>query len=192
MYERYVYESGLERKGYRQIGEGFYSAVYAKPRAKTVIKVGQADDAWPLYVAWALRKGYAGKFAPAVKSLKFFKLGSNDAYYVAEMERLRSVNYVSSASKVKEDVTDYKNFTTHLRKPEKLKAKRPEWARFVRDLQKLRKEHRWEVRLDLHGENWMERKDGSLVLTDPFAGRLTGKSTRNAKRAATRLLRAAA
>src|SRR6266436_6324281 len=79
---RIQYENNLRAKGFETIGHGLYANVFAKPNSDKVVKVAALDN-WPTYIKWATKKGYAGKFAPKVDSLKFY-----DDFYVAIMERL--------------------------------------------------------------------------------------------------------
>lgn len=166
----------LARLGFRSIGHGLYSSVFAHPKSPgKVVKVGSQMDGWIEYVVWASRKGYAGTCAPKVHSLHIIKPQDGPAFYVAVMERLD----VTVTRAEGENSRDPKRYTHALnahaavldrcrsfRAPEYITALAgPHWANFIEAFQRDLEGAYW----DLHEGNWMVRYDGSLVLTDPIA-----------------------
>lgn len=82
----------LVKRGYKRIGSGGYSTVWAhKSDPDNVIKVAGRYDDWPEYIKWAEENGFAGTFAPKVKSLKIYKNAHGGNFYVAKVERLAEV-----------------------------------------------------------------------------------------------------
>lgn len=159
------YVAHLRKKGFVQIGSGFYSTVFAKPGAKTVTKLGPLDDAWPVYAAWAVKNGYAGNLAPGIKKFEVIRVTDGVDFYVAVMERLEKT--VARAVIGSRAVSEYYATTKTTRSFQRLfRRKVPEkFAQFVTDIRRLRRKHRLDF--DLHDLNFMVRKNGDLVVTDP-------------------------
>ena len=186
--DRYEFKEALAAQGYKWLGGGYYSTVYSKPGGNSVVKVGPANDAWPLYIGWALRKGYAGTFAPAVTSLRFYNLGQREAFYVAEMEKLEALYFRHRwQDQARKEHGALMGNCRYLKRTEEIEKTVPKWGKFVRDLRKFRRtSDLGKIKYDAHSDNWMVRKDGSLVLTDPFSGEASRKGTHSAKRTAQR------
>lgn len=149
------YENKLRELGFPQIGSGIFSNVFAFPNnPDKAIKVGKDDDAWPSYIKWATEKGYAGKFAPKVDSLKF-----RDGFYVAIMERL-----IATMREIVYEGGD-NSYQNRLYQSEIISrgGKAKDLIEFVTDLRDAG------LTGDLHPGNVMVRKDGQIVVTDPVA-----------------------
>lgn len=151
----------LETKGFKRLGSGAYSIVYAKPDSDRVIKVTRSDDGWIDYCKWAAENGFAGGLAPKVYSYKRHK-----NFSVSVMERMeRTGHYITGAmdaSPIKYLIKmqmQYNNDLTRLL----LDSVAPKYVEFA-DKMRQRFEH-----FDLHDGNVMVRKDGSLCFTDPIA-----------------------
>lgn len=153
------YHAWLLKHGFECIGGGVFSKVYAKPGSDRCIKVAKAEDAWPAYILWAMRKRYTGTFAPKVYSLKF-----HHGYYVAVMERL-----VCTLQDIICDSDDYYHhpgYTNQVRDfcrlgEHKHPDKADKWIKFAKAANGAN------LLQDLHNGNFMLRKDGQLVLIDP-------------------------
>jgi hypothetical protein len=187
---RYKFAAALERRGFRRLGSGWFAAVYHKPGSDKVIKVGSCTDQWPQYIEWATRRGYGGTFAPRVTSFRSFKSdkGACFSFYVAVMEKLemtvkRACDNYEEGAFGKAAIERHKSI---LNRPysccgrdvsfkgiEKVAAVDPTLKPFVLGLYGLISHG---MQFDAHQENWMVRKDGSLVLTDPFGGSSTSDS----------------
>src|SRR5438105_2456974 len=74
----------LIKRGYQEIGSGYFSVVLAKPGSDKVIKICNTPDRSLDFVIWAAKHGYAGSLAPRVYSYKQYE----DGTYTAVMERL--------------------------------------------------------------------------------------------------------
>lgn len=144
------YQCQLVKRGYEELGNGLFSKVYSKPHLNVAIKVARHDD-WPQYIEWSIGNGYSGTFAPKVYSLKCYP-----NFYVAIMERL--VCTIGELS--------YHGNTCHrhlrlgaIRQHEDCEA--TELVEFMKNCRNAGYCN------DLHEWNWMLRKDGQIVLTDP-------------------------
>src|SRR6266853_712829 len=147
--KQYQFLARLERHGYEKLGRGCNASVWAKPGSSKVIKVGNTHDSWLGYIVWAMEKGYVGNKAPRVDT---FKVTNN--YFVAVMERLQKLNTKNNKlrHKLSPDTSEFSE-TVPL-----------EWKTFVKEFT-----GRFDQSYDMHDENWMQRSNGELVLTDPIA-----------------------
>jgi len=169
----YAFGKKLEKRGYKKLGTGHYSAVYAKPNSDRVVKVchNENGDAWIDYCLWAAQKGYAGSLAPRVYSYK--KIGK---FYVAIIERMSYDAY--------QHHIEMKYYTVPFLLNQSLEGCSeaemlldvvlPGAKKFAQDLLDTFKYGT----LDLHSGNIMFRKDGSICVTDPVCHRSTLKVTR--------------
>jgi hypothetical protein len=154
----------LEKKGWKLLGSGAHSRVLAKGDSKKVIKVGCSADNWMRYVLWGRKHGYEGNFVPKVHSYKYFK-GKDRPFYVAVVERMERCS--SGCHKEKDSVllglfrTAYDN--DHARAA--MNFLHPGCGDFSDRLYKAANDNKWGM--DIHGGNFMVRKDGSWVATDP-------------------------
>jgi hypothetical protein len=158
---QHQFRSRLRKRGYHEIGAGMYGCVMAHPdKPDKVIKVGKGDDCWPLYIQWAAEHGELGKRAPNVTSLKVINTsqGEDATFYVAVMERL--VCTAEQARRDNEFVT-YKDVLA----PVSSYPLPPDWRDYVAEVTSATGGTR-----DIHAGNWMVRKDGTIVLTDPVSG----------------------
>ncbi|SRR5258706_488059 len=162
--QRIQYENKLCAKGYNSIGKGLYANVFAKPNSDHVVKVAGFDN-WPTYIKWATKNGYAGKFAPKVKSLKFY-----DNFYVASMERLvGTLNEFESFSSIHHAL--YWDITRRHWNDE-TPSEATDLIAFVSELKYAGLANDW------HKGNVMVRKDGQIVVTDPLSSRFKGERFR--------------
>lgn len=157
----------LEKKGWKLLGSGAHSKVFAKDTmkdgpSKKVIKVGCSGDSWMRYVLWGRKNGYEGTFVPKVHSYKYFKKGG---FYVALVERMERC----SSEEDKEKDTVLLKLFRHANRNDYAKASMNFLEKgcgdFARTLVQAANDNRWS--LDIHGGNFMVRKDGTFVATDP-------------------------
>jgi hypothetical protein len=161
--DMYEYEDKVRQLGAEEIGRGLYSKVFAIPYTDKVLKIGDMDE-WPAYIEWAAKNGHMGKFAPKVFSLKF-----HNGFYVAIMERLVATMRDLESNGAKNS-TQYRAWESVQSRRDPLAT---DYADYVNTLIKLHL-----GKDDLHDGNVMVRKDGSLVVTDPFSGRLSSQPFR--------------
>lgn len=161
----------LEKRGFVQLGSGTYSTVLGKPGSDRVIKVTHKSDGWIDYVTWGAKMG--SPFVPKVFSYKKIS-GKKKDFYVAIMERLEYTLYKTPGDHALSILPDLIN-----------KGENPMAARFIDVLapglngymKDLRSEFPAED-IDLHRGNYMIRKDGSFVVTDPIAAKSQGDYNR--------------
>lgn len=157
----------LCKRGYHVLGAGAYSTVLAKPGSNRVVKVCRKADTWLDYVVWAAKAGHAGRMAPNVFSYRRFNVGRPSEFYVAVMEKLEATIATVQYSKPR-DYHAYaclREFIERRQDRDGLEAEKV-WPGAIAFGIAFRVE--FTRGLDLHGNNWMVRKDGSLVCTDPL------------------------
>lgn len=154
--------NALKKRGFEELGSGAFSTVLAKPGQDRVIKVTRRPDGWIDYAKWGAETG--SSFAPKVFSYKKIS-GKKKDFEVAIMERL--------------EYTFYKTPEDHALKilPDLIyrSESNPMAARFVETLapgltnymKGVYSQFGDSYHLDLHNGNYMIRKDGSFVVTDP-------------------------
>lgn len=166
MLSREQFIGKLHDRGYRQLGSGYFSKVFAKPDQDKVIKVS-AGDAYPDYVRWLIESGYAGTFGPKVYAFKRYELEYGIAYNVTVLERMKET-VTDSDAQTKKMCKDIRFAMERLNghgfdKTELLERCPVNWHQFIRDAAKAG------MTDDLKTDNWMVRHDGSMVLTDPIS-----------------------
>lgn len=156
----------LYKRGYSTLGAGAFSTVLAKRDSDRVVKVSRKPDPWLDYIVWANKEGFAGTLAPRVYSYRVIK-GRFQTFYVAVMERLECT--ISQCGMSKPHAARAHNAMRHWisHKDDKsgLEAEKyaPGALRFGAAFRlAFQRNH------DLHEGNFMLRKDGSLVCTDPI------------------------
>lgn len=159
------YCARLERRGYRLIGSGAFSWVYAKPKADKVIKVSwnswdtekpkAGDEAWLGFMLWANKSPRRLRHAPKLYALKRY-----DTFYVALIERVQTGRDVAEHhyETIRElrllYRSELKDRTIAREAPGELRA----WFyAFNRHMQAN----------DLHEGNIGQRADGTIVILDP-------------------------
>lgn len=165
------YAAALKRKGFKKIGSGYYSMVFAKEGSNKVIKIGMRPltDGWVRYVTWASKTGYAGGLAPKVYSYKYIKTKkTEEPFYVAVMEKLEKE---ASQTKGEEPMAVMADLAPFAMRHDNDNARAladlmvPGMAKFAVDFKEKFKDDSF----DLHGGNFMFRFDGSFVITDPIS-----------------------
>lgn len=177
------FRRALEKRGFKLLGEGHYSAVYGKDGYDRVIKVSRTLDNWIDYVAWASKNGYAGNFAPQVYSWKRYAGSSANRYpretwssdwSVAIVERMKETLHADSQLardfKIIERLHDLpvKNLLAEAILEEIV----PGVGSFFKKLHTTFDAH------DIYGRNLMIRKDGTFCVTDPVCGSIKTEARR--------------
>lgn len=153
----YQYCTRLEKRGFKELGQGCFSRVYAKPGCDKVIKVSYNNDmGWVAFVLWAQRSKYHSPHVPKLYSLKFHK-----DFYVAVIERLPIIGAIDCETR---GMMDYnRSLTCGVSRADELEDRYPGFGCFLLDLAKA-----FPVG-DLHDGNYGHRADGSIVVFDPIA-----------------------
>ena len=171
----YAFIHFLGKRGFKYLGSGAFSTVLGKEDSDRVLKVTRTNDNWIDYIQWAAKKGYCGGFAPRVYSYKEIKTKDNKKFFVSVVERMdKTASHIKSQEDnvlvsdllmyhsrgnimagcfLEELVPGIVSFESELRK---------EFTKSEGDEERCR--------LDYHGGNFMVRKDGSYVFTDPVCG----------------------
>lgn len=195
-------ERFLERRGFEPIGSGCFSTVWARPDSDKVVKVSRRMDGWPEYILWAARHGFMGGLAPRVYSFRLVQHGrsADPEYmtYVALCERLvHTQSAIRPTNGWREEPRPH-SYTQALRfqaadwfhqqlgcwgdgsePPEPFQAiLGPDVQRFIHEWKNSRPRNG----TDIHGENFMYRADGTLVLNDPFVGGIEGSTASTMRR----------
>lgn len=182
----------LVARGYECLGEGNFSSVYSKPGERTVIKVGDNDDDWAAY-ATLCRQNQDNPHFPKIE-----RIGVLHHYLVARMERLSEVNkhtfvedhtpmlaficvYITQSlrnrtshweyatlldlyrKKINTRAIDFDQFTKYVNELA-LKCPRP----LAQALMKIGTMRINGLEFDFEPKNFMQRADGTIVLTDPI------------------------
>ncbi|MBX9932557.1 MAG: hypothetical protein K2Y56_13610 [Methylobacterium sp.] len=160
------YRNRLTKRGFKVLGSGAFSTVYGKPGSNKVIKVCHAGDTdpWPLFAAWA--HANPSPFVPLIYSFKRHK-----GFYVAVMERMEETVYGSDRSLGHSEATElFNNFVRNsTRETRVIRAVLDLYPGIDQFLVAMMREFDGKARWDLHTGNWMLRKDGQLVVTDPIS-----------------------
>jgi hypothetical protein len=170
-----AYGAWLKHKGYKHIGSGCYSSVYAYAELSTkVIKVSRRMDPWFEFVYWAYENGHQD-FAPIVHSYKYHpgKGEKGEAFYVAVVDRLeagdgdRKRHYLSRY--IFNMLYYHKSSDLH---PDLLAACEllcPGLIKFTEDFCKKFRTERYST--DCGGNNILVTMDGKKwILNDPLCG----------------------
>ena len=164
----HTFERALEKRGFKRLGSGCFSSVYAKDGSDKVLKVTRRIDNWIDYIHWASEKGYAGRFAPKVYSYKKFKAKDGEMFSVAVVERCNPINDCSA----KDDgyvinALLWPCMRGNTMAQLYLDDMQQGLPKFLVDFhEKFGQDH-----TDIGGNNHLFRKDGTWVLTDPLCGR---------------------
>jgi len=158
-WQHFVFE--LEELGFTKLGRGAYGVVFEKPGYPWVFKVFNNDPGYFTYLNFA-RNNQNLSAVPRIKG-KFIRI--NDNTYSVRMEKLYPVNRDELHNLLEtlrqffktDDPVGYQD------QIDKLNEEYPDIAAVMERLTKLGKFY-----IDLHSDNIMQRKDGSLVITDPL------------------------
>jgi hypothetical protein len=164
----------LTDAGAKRLGSGWFGVVFTHPtNPDRVVKMGcDMSDGWPLYAAYA-----AASKSPALQRIHSFRWVRDEAgnrlYYRAEMERLEGtladLTYNHPEHPLHERahalLTPASGAAESALWMAKLEDLAPEAAAVLADMKQTFPGESW----DTHGNNWMLRKDGALVLIDPFS-----------------------
>lgn len=160
--------------GWRELGSGAFASVYEIPGKPYVAKVWTADKSYELFLKYILMKENRNNpFFPKVfgrlKTIPAVHLRSRkeDVVKIVLLEKLEQISNVSWS--IFEDVLDGKALSTE----------QIYYAKDLIDIDLLREtleameqyKSQWLPSTwgDIHSGNVMERPDGSIVITDPWA-----------------------
>ena len=170
--EKYQYplpkfEKRLEELGWKELAVGSRSTVYGNEHKSYVLKINNGEDnEYAGYVN--LIKRNPNKHFPKISAVRKFLIGRK-TYYVYLIEKLYPIPDRLSMRYTEwldwylcNDVTDRAEIF-HNRLP---KIFTPEMIKACNTLIRYSNKHR--VIFDIHENNIMYRRDGTLVITDPY------------------------
>lgn len=182
-----AFEQKLKKKGFKKLGGGCFSSVWGKDGKDRVIKVTGRPDGWMNYILWAAQNGYCGTLAPRVYSFKVYpgivypeaandnkdpkkekkkKERKPESFSVAVVERLEKT---LGDTKPNEDIALVPGLIQYAASGNKTAAETAnKLVPGVTVFMDKMKSDLAQYRFDLHYGNFMLRKDGSFVVTDPI------------------------
>jgi hypothetical protein len=158
----------LKEKGWKMIGHGAFSNVYSKPNKNYVIKVNmEVDTGYQRFVDFC--KKNRNRYLPRIMDDKFFKSRGKiyHIYLIEKLDKFSDVSLKRAIGDLGEDM-EWNSIKTVLRdhsKDIKKLKKYPGLLDLIITLYKFR----GSKDLDLNTENIMMRKNGTPVITDPWA-----------------------
>ena len=157
--------------GWNQIGEpSSFSNVYANDSKPYILKVNRQPDRAFAWFAFLTRK-FPNVHFPRIGNMKVMFLGpSARKCYIYLIEKLEEIPTRHSQD-WKYDTYLFSGYIATNEKVDILKKCKTDAVKeqsFV-DALTILKHHKKNFRVDLHNENLMQRKDGTIVIIDPFA-----------------------
>jgi hypothetical protein len=186
------FQDKLSKLGWEPLGNGNFSSVFVNPKKNYVLKITDKPD--PGYAEYvALIKKTRNKHFPKISDLKMLSFPNlqppvrmmghgmvnrpDTEYYVYLIEKLYPITYVDDVNKSAVGRYCYLVAYFHYETLTKIFADREmNVPRFLRNdpslvdaLKYVGKNASLNVWLDIHGSNIMQRDDGTVVITDPYA-----------------------
>lgn len=179
------FQEKLADLGWKHIGSGVFSSVFSNPRKPYIIKVNDGvDKAFAIFAKFA--KKFPNIHFPMIGEMKQFKY-KNKIYYIYLIEKLYpignkaydyapDINDLTSAfilnlrsKKPKSDEEVYKDFVLDDNSLSNIFKKQPTLIRACKSLANCYKASSIRLVIDIHEGNIMKRKDGTIVVIDPFS-----------------------
>jgi len=170
------FDHQLASMGWNEIGRGGYSGVYANKKKTYVLKISDRYDAgYEAYVK--LIHNYKNVHFPRIGDIKKLRIAGKN-YYVHLIEKLIEFPY-RLGEQIAENIDDAIGVLEEVPR-NKIDEQLKEY--FGKAIPKYiandppMKEAIWLIAnspgsnwLDIHGGNFMKRKDGTIVITDPYS-----------------------
>lgn len=183
------YMAKLKKHGFRCIGSGAYSAVFAKGDSKRVIKVcRRADtDAYPMFAEWAHK--HPSPYLPVIHSFQRHERKGGEGFYVVVLDRYKRTVDSTSHRDGWQDATriiwDYARAEDE--KPTALRTciRQGVWTALPgmkEMIDAFKDEFEGIAHFDMHDGNWMVTETGQLVMIDPLSGATSDAATKRNKR----------
>jgi hypothetical protein len=166
----------MNRLGWKEVGSGMYGIVYANENKSYVLKITKDyDSGYEHYVNVIHR--FPNKHFPKISDMKKLRIGKRN-YYIYLIEKLITIPTITgdkiaeyfdtaidayfgvSRSQMDREL----NLYFHNRVP-KVIANDPS----MREALYIVANKQGKVFSDMHGGNIMKRKDGTIVITDPYS-----------------------
>jgi len=173
--DEHILNKKLKKLGWRAVGAGSFSTVYENATSPYLLKVNKYPDVG--YSTFAkIAQAHPNKHFPKIGKIKKYEY-DDDTYYIYLIEKLKEIPG-SSGSDIAQALSKVLWFPigTPLarifnKKTPKIFTKQPGLIQALNILNKatgIGDGRDSDVSLDLHGENVMQRKDGTIVIIDPF------------------------
>jgi len=175
----------FKKKGWNVLGKGAFSIVLDKPGSDFVIKVSPHNDkGFNRYVLTI--NHIKNPHFPKITSGRRIQIG-NRAYYIYIIEKLKPL----PKTKLLKMVTEYLLYTAKQQDPYKTFYGRnknmedavldflqtqPELERAAEEIAYTSADVKGNFLIDLHHGNFMQREDGTIVITDPYVQDWTKKN----------------
>ena len=176
-YEKII-TSKLRKLGWKKIGEGYYSYVYANPNNKFVLKVNmRGDREYDRYVQMIRSK--KNKYYPLISDRKKLMTIGKETFYAYLIEKLYPYAWKDPDRKALASLsTALKQFGIGVENNKDMEQDYKRWIKYNADfynkypklietIYKLAKAN--PRSFDLHSQNMMHRADGTPVISDPYA-----------------------
>ena len=154
-------EDLFAQHGLDLLGHADTAFVFARPESPDlVVKVGvDVADGWPAWAVWCATQ--ASPHLPRIRSCSWVHdPAGRPVLFVGVLERLRPTS--TAKHWLRQDLAFKRD---PLALAERLEAERPSIAAMLRAACAAFPQGHW----DMGAANWMERADGTLVLTDPLS-----------------------
>ena len=168
----------LNELGWQKIGMGCFSVVFSKPNLPYVLKVNRRPDtAFQRYVELIQR--FPNRHFPKIGDIKQINFHEK-RYYIYTIEKLYKITSIPSeigpdrVANFLEKITDYPDLpVTELLEDWRFSTREfKKWAASQPSLIKACQflgHNAPHAGIDLHAGNIMQRRDGTIVIADPFA-----------------------
>jgi hypothetical protein len=164
----YGLEAALDEKmrslGWGKMGAGVYSTAYGRNDKSYIIKANfYPDPAFDDFVQ--LTHKFKNKHFPKISDRKEIVV-HGDKYYIYTIEKLNPINqYTRNKTCVLIDRYIIVHQYTSYRPKDNFATEYPDLKKALDIIIKNKKDHH----IDLHAGNLMQRKDGTVVIIDPYS-----------------------
>ena len=160
--------------GWEALSEGHFSIVFTKPNLPYVLKVNQQSDK-PFQHFVELSKRYPNRHFPKISAVKQIEY-DEETFYIYTIEKLNKIKtsfdlYRFADTIEKIAIAPDLYLETILNNVRRISEEEKQWFRdhpgLVKAARLVGKEKQWTT-IDIHDENIMQRKDGTIVIIDPY------------------------
>ncbi len=162
----------LENNNYRQIGGGSFSLVYTSPNSNLVVKIvdpnGDKGDCFPKFVKFVqARKN--NPHLPKIGKLRWFEnqddFFAHDLFYSVLIEKLEKIPQIPS------DLLQIaSHIVTNTPLPSNLENKLQHYPKLlINTIKEISEVFDGLCDMDFRRDNFMKRKNGTIVITDPVS-----------------------
>ena len=165
----------LGKYGWKQLNSGAFSLVYENPAEPYILKLNTNPDQAFSWFAFLTHK-FPNKHFPKISAMRAIKI-LGKLYYTYAIEKLEKIPYIDDAAYISSIC-----YSQIVRPSDHYYPERVEQLQLYMSLEQAvsllqacdiihdHYEGKRTYGLDLHSGNIMQRHDGTIVITDPFAG----------------------